>query len=264
MSYRDKQYENIIMKYVGNVAIMQFNRPEALNAMNVAMGRERVEVFNYINEDPEIKVLIMTGDERAYCAGGDLAAMAGFDVEKALGSVAVNLRSQRALMNLRPVTIAAIAGYCFGGGTETILNCDLRIAADNALFALPEINVGIYPGGGATQRLIQNISICRAKEMILFGGRIDANTACDWGIVNKVVPLDKLMDTAMEWAEKLCRRPTVALGWAKQLINEAWGTPTDVGIEREGKQWAQLFNTEDQREGMRAFLEKRKPVFVGK
>ncbi len=264
MSYRDKQYNTIIMKYVGNVAIMQFNRPEALNAVNMEMALERNEVYHNINADPEIKVLILTGNERAYCAGGDLAAFANYNEPEAYEYAMRTVSNQRYAMSIRPVIIAAVAGYCFGGGMESALAADLRIAADNAVFSQPETSVGILPGGGGTQRLIQNISICRAKELIIMGSRIDAQTAYDWGIVNKVVPVDQLMDTAMEWAQKISRRPTIAIESAKNLINQAWGTKTYDGLQAEGEAWAKLFSTEDQKEGARAFLEKRKPVFKGK
>ena len=264
MNYREKEYNTLKVIVSDGIAVIKFNRPKAMNAANIEMSFERVEVYTGVSEDPDVKVVIITGDERAYCAGGDLAAFSKFDSEAAKEFGLRGLDYQKILMDMPKPTIAAVAGFAFGGGMENVLLCDLRIAAENAKFALPEINVGIFPGGGGTQRLPQNVSICKAKELIFFGEAIDAQTALDLGLINKVVSLGKLMTEAMVWAQKLLTKPPLSLAAAKALINKAWGMPTHDGMTLEVDAWAEIYATNDQTEGMHAFLEKRKPVFKGK
>lgn len=263
MSYRDKNYETMKLEFNGPVAIVHFNRPEAMNAANVQMSFDRLEIYEGLYSDDEVRVVIVTGSEKAYCAGGDLAAFVEFDAAEALVFAKRGMSYQKVLMNMPKPTIAAVAGYAFGGGMENVLLCDLRIAAENAVFALPEINVGIFPGGGGTQRLAQNVSICKAKEMIFLGKSIDAATALEIGLVNRVVPTEQLMEAALDWAKTLCGKSPLSLAAAKRLINEAWNTDIDTGMHLEIESWAGIFGTDDQKEGMRAFLEKRRPTFTG-
>lgn len=264
MLYRHKNYNTMKIVFKDEIAIVYFNRPEALNAANIEMSYERLEIFKGLSDDPEVKVVIITGNNKAYCAGGDLAAFSEFDSEDAKTFAKRGLEYQKVLMDMPKPTISAIAGYAFGGGMENVLLCDLRIAANNAKFALPEINVGIFPGGGATQRLVQNVSICKAKEMIFLGEPIDAEKAYEMGIVNKVVPIEKLMEEALDMATKLCAKPPLSLSKAKHAINSAWGNDIYSGMELEIDAWANIYSTYDQKEGMNAFLEKRKPEFKGK
>lgn len=264
MSYLDKDYHTLRVERDEGIAVVRFNRPKAMNAANVEMSIERVELYAGLAYDPEVKVVIITGNERAYCAGGDLAAFSKFDRAQAKAFAMRGLDYQKLLMDMPKPTIAAVAGYAFGGGMENVLLCDLRIAAENAKFALPEIKVGIFPGGGGTQRLVQNTSICKAKEMIFLGESIDAQEACRLGIVNRVVPNEELMDVAMNLAKKLCRRPPAALREAKKAINAAWGCDIYAGMEQEIEAWSALYGTEDQKEGMNAFLEKRRANFTGR
>lgn len=263
MNYREKKYNTMKVEFRDEIAIVSFDRPDALNAANIEMSYERLEIFSGVSEDPKVKVVIITGNEKAYCAGGDLAAFSKFDVEDAEEFARRGMEYQKVLMDMPKPTIAAVAGYAFGGGMESVLLCDLRITATNARFALPEINVGIFPGGGATQRLVQNISICQAKEMIFLGEPIDAEKAYEMGIVNKVVPVEELMEEALEMASKLCAKPPLSLSKAKHAINSAWGTDIYSGMELEIDAWANIYSTYDQKEGMEAFLEKRKPKFKG-
>lgn len=254
-------YNTLTVERDEAIAIVRFNRPEALNAANIEMSIERVDLLQRISDDDSIRVLIMTGNERAYCAGGDVAAFARFSMEEAKEFAERGVQYQNILMNMPKPTIAAVSGFAFGGGFENVLLCDLRIAADTATFALPEINLGIFPGGGGTQRLVQNISISKAKELIFFGSRIDAQMAKDLGIVNRVVASDQLMVEAKLWASTLAQKSLAALAAAKQQINQAWGTPTSVGIKNEIDAWSQMYGTPDQKEGMEAFLTKRIPTF---
>ncbi|MEN6348700.1 MAG: enoyl-CoA hydratase-related protein [Syntrophomonas sp.] len=264
MSYREKQYNTILLTIEDNVAIVQFNRPQAMNALNREMGDERNEILAGIANDPEIRAVIITGGEKVFCAGGDLAAFSKFGVVEAREHAERIVSGERLLANFPKPTIAAIAGFALGGGMEMVLMCDLRVAAENAKFAQPEINVGIIPGAGATQRLVQHTSICKAKEMIMLGDMVDAQTALELGIINKIVPLEELMDAARKWAKKLAAKPPVALRMAKKTINNAWSCDIETGMAMEADAWGILFGTEDQKEGMNAFLEKRRPFFTGK
>jgi enoyl-CoA hydratase/carnithine racemase len=243
------------------IAIVQFDRPEAMNAANLEMSYERVEIYSGLSQDDEVKVVIVTGNEQAYCAGGDIQTFAKFGVVEASEFAKRGVQYQKLLMDMPKPTIAAISGYAFGGGLESVLLCDLRIASESALFALPEINVGIFPGGGGTQRLVQNISNCQAKEMIFLGTRIDALKAYEMGLINKVVPQEQLLEEAMKWAKKLCQKSTISLQLAKKAVNAAWGIDIYSGMDMETQAWASLFGTNDQKEGMNAFLEKRKARF---
>lgn len=263
MSYRDKEYQFIKVTIEGNVAIVQYNRPQALNAANAQLVMERNEAIYEAGLDPEIKVLVMTGNEKAYSAGGDLAAMVHYGVTGAREFADKVVQSGLSLYNLPKPTIAMIAGYCMGGGFENALCCDLRIAADNAKFALPEINVGIFPGGGATQRLPQHVSLCKAKELVFLGETFDAQTALELGLVNNVVPLEQLKDATMELAHKLTKKPAFSLRMAKEALNAAWSSSLEKGLQIETHGWAMTYGTKDAKEGMNAFLEKRKPVYTG-
>ena len=251
------------LEFRDDIAIVRFDRPEAMNAANITMSRERLEIYRGLAADLKVKVVIITGNEKAYCAGGDLAAFVEFDASQAMEFAERGMAYQEALMDMPKPTIAAVAGYAFGGGMENVLLCDLRIAAENAKFALSEINVGIFPGGGGTQRLVQNISVCKAKEMIFFGKPIDAATALNMGLINEVVPLEDLLDTAMEWARKLCEKAPLSLAAAKRMVNEAWNRDIYTGMQMEIETWSKIYETDDQKEGMRAFLEKRAPCFSG-
>lgn len=263
MDYLSKDYHTMRVALKDGVATVTYDRPEAMNAANVEMSYERLEIFSALAYDERVRAVIITGNKKAYCAGGDLAAFSKFDPAQAKEFATRGFDYQKVLMNMPKPTIAAVSGYAFGGGMESVLLCDLRIAADNAKFALPEIKVGIFPGGGATQRLVQNVSICKAKEMIFFGDAIDAETALQLGLINKVVPYEQLLSTAEEWAQKLLRRPPLALRAAKKAINAAWSVDILAGMEMEIEAWSDLYATQDQKEGMHAFLEKRKATFTG-
>lgn len=264
MSYRNKTYNTMNLEFDGGLAIVSFNRPDAMNAANIKMSFERLEIYKAIAEDPDVKVVIITGNNKVYSAGGDLEAFSKFYRPQASEFINRGVKYQKILMDMPKPTIAAVAGYAFGGGMENVLLTDLRIAADNAQFALPEIGVGIFPGGGATQRLVQNIPVAKAKEMIFFGKPIDANTAMELGIVNTVVPLDELLPTAKKWAQRLMRLSPTALAAAKKSINSAWNQSIYDGMQLEADLWAELYDGYNQKEGMNAFLEKRKPTFKSK
>lgn len=263
MSYKDQKFKHIIVTVEDGIAIVQFNRPEALNAVNAEMLEERNYIYSEIAVDPEVRVLISTGDERAYCAGGDLKAFVNYGVKEAREFADKVVANGNIVANMPKPTIAMIAGICMGGGLESALTHDLRIAADNAKFALPEINVGIYPGGGATQRLPQIMPLNKAKELVFLGEPFDAQTALELGIVNKVVPLEQLKEETMKIARKLAKKPPFALRMAKEALNAAWSVSLERGLQIETHGWSMCYGTADQKEGMNAFIEKRKPEFKG-
>lgn len=264
MSYRDKKYNTMFVTVEDEIALVQFNRPEALNAVNAEMMAERAEIYEGIANDPEVKVMISTGSERAYCAGGDLKAFVSFGVKEAREFADGVVKTSQLVTNMSIPTIAMVAGFAMGGGLESLLNHDLVICADNAKFAVPEINVGIFPGGGGTQKLPQVMSLKKAKELVFFGEVFDAQTALELGIVNKVVPLAELKETTMKWAKKLTKKPPFSLRMAKEGLNAAWSTSLEKGLQIETDGWAMCYGTQDQVEGMTAFIEKRKPEYTGK
>lgn len=263
-TYRQKDFRTLLLEFEDSVAILKLNRPQANNALNSQMLDELIEVVGQIADDGKIKALIICGAGKSFCAGGDVESFSTFGSSQAREFVSRVFHLQQLVADLPQPTIAAISGFALGGGMEIALMCDLRIAAANARFGQPEVNLGIIPGAGATQRLVQNVSLCQAKEMILLGETIRAADAMQLGIINKVVPLDELMDSAREWAKKLVSKPLLAVQAAKKVINAAWSCDIETGMKMECEAWSLLYDTEDQKEGMTALLEKRKPVFKGR
>jgi Enoyl-CoA hydratase/carnithine racemase len=262
--YRQKEYQTLLLEFDDDVAILRLNRPEANNALNSPMLDELIEVISQITDDADIKALIICGAGKSFSAGGDIESFSTFGSAEAREFVDRVFHLEQLVVDLPQPTVAAISGFALGGGMEIALMCDLRIAAANARFGQPEVNLGIIPGAGATQRLVQNVSLCQAKEMILLGEIIRAEEALQLGFINKVVPLDELMEGARKWAKKLAAKPPLALQAAKKAINAAWSCDIETGMKMECEAWGLLYDTEDQKEGMQALLEKRKPVFKGR
>jgi enoyl-CoA hydratase len=241
---------------------VQLNRPKALNALSFELMGELVEALEELNKDQDVRVIVLAGDQRAFAAGADLKEMSqASPVDLLLG------RRFELWDRLRKITkpiIAAVSGYCLGGGNELAMNCDIIIASQTATFGQPEVNVGIMPGAGGTQRLVRAVGKYRAMEMILTGKSITADEAHRIGLVNRVVPAESLMDEARKVAKEIASKPPISVGAAKEAILKAQDTPLEVGLEFERKSFYTLFATEDAKEGMKAFLEKRKPTFKGK
>ncbi len=244
------------------IALMRIDRPKALNALSRAIIDEMDRMIDEIAADPDVRVLILHS-EGNFAAGADIGGMAECDPE---GARAFGFSpTYNKLEALTIPTIAVIEGYALGGGLELALACDLRIAADNAKMGFPEISLGIMPGAGGTVRAPKLIGPALAKEMILMGGTISAEKAERIGLVNAVLPQAEVMKLAMKWAEKLKRLSAAALKTAKQTVNETCREPDIAkGVAIEFEHWCEMFRTEDQKEGMRAFLEKRKPEFKGR
>jgi enoyl-CoA hydratase len=258
-------YQTLLFEKKDGIGTVTLNRPEALNALNSDVYNELYDVFEKIENDEEVRVVILTGSgDRAFAAGSDVVEMANMNTLEIQKFMATIRKASDRIYTLTKPTIAAIHGYALGGGCELSMCCDLRICSEKARFGQPEINLGLIPGAGGTQRLARLVGVAKAKEMIFLGDRIDAATALGLGLVNKVVPPEKLMDEAMDWAKKLAGKSGPVLAMAKIAINTGVDTDMQSGLDMEAKCDALCFATEDQKEGMKAFLEKREAVFKNK
>jgi enoyl-CoA hydratase len=257
-------YETLLLERRDRVAIVTINRPDKRNALNIKTREEGALVLEELGSDDTVGVVVFTG-------AGDKAFVAGADIAEFSGRTALTQRevmTGRSLFTAidtfpKPV-IAMINGYCLGGGCELALACDIRIASESASFGQPEINLGIIPGGGGTQRLTRLVGEGKAMELILTGEIIDAKTAFAIGLVNQVVPADQLQAKTMEIANRIADKSPIALRLAKEAVKLASRSNLDEGLRREVDLFALCFSSEDKDEGVRAFLEKRKPVFKGK
>jgi len=255
-------YRNLLFEKTDGIGIVTVNRPASLNALNSEVFTELDKLFQEIESDAEVRVVILTGSgEKAFVAGADIAEMQALDTIGISKFIAKARKASDQIYNLTKPVIAAINGFALGGGCELAMCCDLRIASENARLGQPEINLGIIPGAGGTQRLTRLIGMTRAKELIYTGDMIDARTALAIGLVNKVVPQASLMAEAREMAKKLLSKGSVALAQAKKAINTGANMDLASALDLEEQCFALCFATEDQKEGMKAFREKRKPQF---
>ncbi len=258
-------YNNILFTTEEGIATITFNRPKALNAMNSETLGELLAAVTACKNDEQVKVLILTGaGEKSFVAGADITQMQNLKAPEALFFMEQAHELLRFLETLPKPSIAAVNGYALGGGSEIAMACDVRFAAENALFGQPEITLGIIPGWGGTQRLARLVGLGRAKEIIMGGAPLDAKRAYEIGLVNRVVPADQLQAEARKFALKLAGLPGFALKMIKHSMNFGYDLPLDNAARLEAECCAQCFSTDDQKEGMKAFLEKRKPVFTGK
>jgi enoyl-CoA hydratase len=254
-------YETILVEIEEGIGTITLNRPEVLNALNNQVFIELGEAAERLNADESVRVVIITGGEKVFAAGADIKQMASATAVDVSTSRRPSLKTYNFIENMHKPVIAAIAGYALGGECELTLVADVRIAAENAQFGLPEIKLGILPGAGGTQRLPRLIGAGKAKELIFSGDFISAEEALRIGLVNKVVPTDQLIIEAKKMARKFASRGAVALQFAKTCVNEGLRMDLDMGLQYEHKCFSLLFATEDQKEGMKAFIEKRKPNF---
>ena len=252
-------FKNIQFSVNGKMAFLKIDRPKALNALNTDVVKELDEAIEAIAADAAICAVVIASDKH-FAAGADIKEMIEMNPEQAKG-FAFN-KTFAKIENLMKPTIAAISGYALGGGMELALVCDLRIASPDAKFGFPEINLGIIPGAGGTQRLPRLIGASRAKELIYQGIIIDASKALQYGLINEIA--EDPLEAATKLAEKLALKAPLAVQAAKQCIQITAKVNLPSGVEFEEVTWSRLYATEDQKEGMRAFAEKRKPVFKGK
>jgi enoyl-CoA hydratase len=255
--------KTIIVEIAEGVAVLTLNRPEALNALNAQVWRALVAALEAADADPAVRAIIITGSEKAFAAGADIAEMA----QKTFAEVARSdfLAAETARVErIRKPVIAAVSGYALGGGCELAMMCDFIIAADTARFGLPEVNLGIIPGIGGTQRLTRAVGKAKAMEMQLTGRFMDAAEAERSGLVARVVPARDLMTEARATAAKIAEKSQIAVIAAKDAVNRAFETTLAEGLRYERRAFQSLFATADQKEGMAAFLEKREAQFRDK
>ena len=255
-------YENIIVETRGKVGLITLNRPKALNALSPDLMREMSAALDAFEGDGNISCMIVTGSDKAFAAGADIKAMKEKTYMDVYKEDFITAQWERITQCRKPV-IAAVAGFALGGGCELAMMCDFIIAADNAKFGQPEINLGIIPGAGGTQRLPRFVGKSKAMEMVLLGQArmMDAAEAERVGLVSRVVPLAALMDEAMKAADKICELSLPVVMMAKESVNRAFETTLAEGVRFERRLFHSAFATEDQKEGMAAFVEKRKPAF---
>lgn len=253
-------YQNILVRTQGPVGIITLSRPQALNALNSKLMDELADAVDVFETDAGIRCLVITGSEKAFAAGADITEMAGKTFAEVYREDFITRNWERVAQTRKPI-IAAVAGYALGGGCELAMMCDLILAADNAKFGQPEITLGIGPGAGGTQRLTRAIGKAKAMEMCLTGRMMDAAEAERAGLVARVVPAAELLSETMKIAEKIAAASLPAMMMVKECINAAFEATLSEGIRFERRLFHALFATEDQKEGMAAFVEKRKAVF---
>ena len=257
-------YETIIYEHRDGIGILTFNREQQLNSINMLFAEEVEDLIDIVDQDDQVRVLIITGGNKVFCVGADIKER--IPEKTLLQSINIRRRYRfyQKIEDMGKPVIAAIAGYCLGGGLEMAMACDMRIAADNASIGDAHSKIGIIGGAGSTVRLPRLVGLTKAKEMIFMGDPIDASEAYRINLVNKVVPIDSLMDEAMSMARKLCERAPVTLKLVKACINDGMRMDPLSALEYEQKCSVILGYSEDTKEGMRAFAEKRTPVFRGK
>jgi len=253
-------YEHILVETRGRVGLVTLNRAKALNALNDALMDELGAALLAFDADAEVGAIVITGSEKAFAAGADIGAMAEYDFATVYKNEYIT-RNWETIRRIRKPVIAAVAGYALGGGCELAMMCDIILAADTAKFGQPEIKLGTMPGAGGTQRLPRAVSKAKAMDLCLTARMMGAEEAERAGLVSRVIPADKLLDEAMAAAEIIAGFSLPAVMMIKESINTAYETSLTEGVHLERRLFHATFATEDQKEGMRAFLEKRPPAF---
>jgi len=256
-------FENILVSTDGAVGLIQLNRPKVLNALNGGLMTELGDAVEEMDRNDAVQCIVVHGSERAFSAGADIDQMKSATPLVMLENSWINRNFDRLRRVTKPI-IAAVSGYCLGGGCELAMTCDIIIASETAQFGQPEISIGIIPGGGGTQRLARAVGKSRAMEMILTGASIDAQTAARYGLVTRVVPAEATVDAALELASRIAALPPLAVRAAKAAILAADEAGLRAGLAGEREAFFRLFDTQDQAEGMAAFTEKRTPTWSGR
>lgn len=257
-------YEFIIanQQYAPHVGLIQLNRPKELNALNLQLMQEIKHALMALDANEEIRCIIITGNERAFAAGADIKQMENRTVIDML--IIDQFETWDQIRKTKKPVIAAVSGFALGGGCELAMTCDMIVASESAKFGQPEIKIGIMPGAGGTQRLTRAVGKARAMEMVLTGKFITAEEALNAGLINKVVPEEVYMDEALKLAKEISAQSPIAIRLAKESVLKAFETGLQEGLYFERKNFYMCFASEDQKEGMQAFIEKRKPAFKGK
>lgn len=257
-----ENYQTLLVEISGPVATIKLNRPEALNALNSVLVREMVSLLSKLEEDDSVRCVVLAGSDKAFCAGADVKEMAKLSQEEMARSDHLAALWERAARFEKPI-IAALSGYALGGGLELAMCCDIIVASEGTKLGQPEINIGIIPGGGGTQRLPRAVGKYKAMEMILTGANITAEEAKALGLVNRVVPPGKYLEEATKLAVEISGKAPLAVRAAKKAVVASQDLGLSQGLEVGLDLFHDLFATEDQKEGMSAFMEKRKPSFKG-
>jgi enoyl-CoA hydratase len=249
-------------QYQPGIALIQLNRPKELNALNPQLMGEVRDALLQLDKNDKVKVIIITGNDQAFAAGADIKQMA--DKSAIDMHIMDQFSTWDQIRKTKKPIIAAVSGFALGGGCEFVMTCDMVIASETAKFGQPEIKIGTIPGAGGTQRLTKAVGKAKAMELILTGRFLSAQEAHFYGLVNKVVPVEMYMHEATELAKEIAQMPAIAVQLAKEAINRSFETQLDEGLMFERKNFYLTFASEDQKEGMKAFIEKRKPVYKGK
>src|SRR5512141_2780886 len=255
-------YEMILAETRGRVGLVTFNRPQAMNALTNQLMRELMDALEAFDKADEVGAMVITGNEKAFAAGADIKEMADLSLQQVTDRDHVAVFGR--IRTIRKPVIAAVSGWALGGGCEVALSCDMIVASESAKFGQPEITIGVIPGAGGTQRLTRAVGKALAMEMILNNRTISAQEAYQFGLVNRLVPVESYLEEALKLAEEIASRAPIAVQAAKRMVNQAFERNLAEGLAEEKQVFYNLFATEDQKEGMKAFTEKRKPEWKGK
>lgn len=256
------EYILVNEQYSPFVALIQLNRPKELNALNLQLMQELRDTLQHLDKNDKVRVIIITGNDHSFAAGADIKQMADKSAIDMLLTDQFSTWDQ--IRKTKKPIIAAVSGFALGGGCELAMTCDMIIASESAKFGQPEIRIGVMPGAGGTQRLTKAIGKAKAMELVLTGRFLSADEALAYRLVNKVVPVEMYLREAVSLAEEIAEMAPVAIQLAKEAVNRSFETHLDEGLNFERKNFYLAFATEDQKEGMKAFIEKRKPEYKGK
>ena len=254
-------YETILIEIHGQVGLVRINRPKVRNALNSIVLRELAEALEDFDNDPAVGAMVITGDDQAFAAGADIKEMA--DATPVYMLTRSHIPQFDRLRSLHKPVVAAVSGWCLGGGNELAMTCDMIIASETARFGQPEINIGVIPGAGGTQRLTRAVGKAIAMEMVLNNRHLSAEEAQHFGLVNRVVPGERYLDEALQLAAEIAARAPLAVRLGKEAVNHAFESFLSDGLADERRAFYLLFASQDQKEGMQAFVEKRKPTWKG-
>jgi enoyl-CoA hydratase len=256
------EYILVNAQYDERVALIQLNRPKELNALNLQLMQELRDTLYQLDKNDQVRVIIITGNDQAFAAGADIKQMADKSAVDMLQIDQFSTWDQ--IRKTKKPVIAAVSGFALGGGCELAMTCDMIIASETAKFGQPEIKLGVMPGAGGTQRLTKAIGKAKAMELVLTGRFLSAEEALSYGLINKIVPVEMYLHEALQLAKEIAQMAPIATQLAKEAVNRSFETPLEEGLYFERKNFYLAFASEDQKEGMKAFIEKRKPEYKGK